>query len=77
MCVCLSVRGAVISMRKERREWTGAAFFFSFSETAADAVQGRGRKGDLIHHVVNSLELSPHVSGHHVIKRFLTKGHVG
>lgn len=56
-------------MRKECREWTGAAF--SFSEAAADAVQGH--KGDLIHHVVNSLELSAHVSGHHVIKRFLTK----
>lgn len=69
VCVCLSAHGAVISMRKECREWTGAAF--SFSEAAADAAQGH--KGDLIHHVVNSPELSAHVSGHHVIKRFLTK----
>lgn len=33
----------------------------------------RVHKGDLIHHVVNSLKLSPSVSGHHVMKRFLTK----
>lgn len=32
-----------------------------------------GHKGDLIHHVMNSLELSPRVSGHHVIRGFLTK----
>lgn len=35
--------------------------------------RGSGHKGDLIHHAVNGLELSPHVSGHHVIKRVLTK----
>lgn len=33
----------------------------------------RGHEGDLIHHVGNSLELSPCVSEHHVIKRFLTE----
>lgn len=33
----------------------------------------RGHKGDLIHQVENSLELTPHVSGHHVIKTFLAK----
>ncbi|KAG7485399.1 hypothetical protein JOB18_009782 [Solea senegalensis] len=34
---------------------------------------GSGHKGDLIHHVVNTLELLSHVSGHHGIKRILTK----
>lgn len=33
----------------------------------------KGHKGDFIHHVENSLELSPHVSGYQVITRFLTK----
>lgn len=38
LCVCVCVHGAVISMRKECREWTGAAF--SFCEMAADKTEG-------------------------------------
>ena len=56
----------------ERSEENGQGPHFLFLWDGCRHGTG-GHKGDLIHHGENSLELSASVSGHHVIKRFLTK----
>ena len=70
LIVCLCVHEAVISMRKGVQRMDRGRIFFSWDGCRCGS---GGHKGDLIHHVENSLELSPHVSEHQVITRFLTK----
>lgn len=69
VCVCLCTEQ---SFPWERSEENGQGPHFLFLWDGCRHGTG-GHKGDLIHHGENSLELSASVSGHHVIKRFLTK----